>query len=120
MSNPLPRNKKRKLQEKDKDFIDTARIQKHIFPDLMKQLGDVQDPRHQSYTIYDTDTLLYPVILKNVFSLFTMRSMNEWFYDGNCRENLEKLTGKDIPEMPHYDTINDFLELLPPEELDEI
>jgi len=80
MSNPLPRNKKRKLQEKDKDFIDIARIQKHMFPDLMKQLGDVQDPRHQSYMIYDTDTLLYPVILKNVFSLFTMRSMNEWFY----------------------------------------
>ena len=120
MSNSLTRNKKRKLQEKDRGFIDFARIQKHMFPDLMKQLGDVQDPRHQSYTIYDTDTLLYPVILKNVFSLFTMRSMNEWFYDGNCRENLEKLTGKDIPEMPHYDTINDFLELLPPEELDEI
>ena len=80
MSNSLTRNKKRKLQEKDKGFIDFARIQKHMFPDLMKQLGDVQDPRHQSYTIYDTDTLLYPVILKNVFSLFTMRSMNEWFY----------------------------------------
>lgn len=120
MSNSFTREKKRRLQAKDKGFIDFARIQRHMFPDFVKRLGSVKDPRHQSYTVYDTDTLLYPVILKNIFSLFTMRSMNEWFYDGNCRVNLEKLTGKDIPEMPHYDTINDFLEILPPEELDEI
>jgi len=120
MSNCLTRDKKRKLQEKDKGFIDFFKIQNHMFPDFMKRLENVRDPRHQSYTVYDTDTLLYPVILKNIFSLFSMRNMNDWFYDGNCRENLEKLTGKTIPEMPHYDTINDFLELLPPEELDRI
>lgn len=120
MSNSLTREKKRRLQEKDKGFIDFARIQRHMFPNLIRKLGTVEDPRHQSYVIYDTDMLLYPVILKNIFSLHTMRGMSNWFYDGNCRANLGKLLGKDIPELPHYDTINDFLEVLPPEELERI
>ena len=120
MSNTLTREKKRKLQEKDKGIIDFVKIQNHMFPDLIKSLGAVQDPRHQSYTIYDTDTLLYLIILKNIFSLHTMREMNDWFYDGNCHKNLEKLTGKKLPDIPHYDTINDFLEILSPDELDEI
>jgi hypothetical protein len=120
MSNTLTREKKRKLQEKDKGIIDFVKIQNHMFPDLIKRLGTVLDPRHQSYIIYDTDTLLYLVILKNIFSLHTMREMNDWFYDGNCHTNLEKLTGKKLPDIPHYDTINDFLEVLSPDELDEI
>lgn len=120
MSNSLTREKKRKLQEKDKGIVDFVKIQNHIFPDLISKLDAVQDPRHQSYITYGSDMLLYPVILKNIFSLHTMRGMNDWFYDGNCRSNLEKLMGKEIPEIPHYDTINDFLELLAPEELDGI
>lgn len=120
MSNRLTREKRRRLQEKDKGIVDFAKIQHHMFPDLIRRLGKVQDPRHQSYVIYGTDELLYPVILKNAFSLYTMRGMTDWFYDGNCRANLGKLLGKDMPEIPHYDTINDFLEVLPPEELDEI
>lgn len=120
MSNSLTREKKRKLQEKDKGIVDFVKIQNHIFPDLINKLSAVKDPRHQSYITYATEMLLYPVILKNIFSLHTMRGMNDWFYDGNCRSNLEKLMGKKISEIPHYDTINDFLEVLAPGELDGI
>jgi hypothetical protein len=35
MSNTLTREKKRKLQEKDKGIIDFIKIQHHIFPDLI-------------------------------------------------------------------------------------
>lgn len=120
MRNMLTREKKRKLQQKDKGIVDFAKIQRHMFPELLHMLGTVNDPRHQSYTIYGTDTLLYSVILKKIFSLHSMRRMNEMFYDGNCCENFGKLTGKKLREMPHYDTINNFLEVLPPEDLEGI
>jgi hypothetical protein len=35
-------------------------------------------------------------------------------------ENLERALGVDLEELPHYDTINDFLMELPPEELEKI
>lgn len=120
MSNSLTREKKRKLQEQDKGFVDFYRIQKHMFPELVDRLGAVNDPRHQSYTVYGSEILLYQGVLKNIFSLHTMRQMTEWFNDDNCRINLEKLTGRTLNELPHYDTINDFLEVLPPQELDGI
>lgn len=88
---------------------------------MNKHLKKVKDPRHQSYTTYDCDALLLMIILKNICNLKSMRSMTNQFNNDECIENLGKLLGLEtLEEIPHYDTINDFLSELDPAEIEDI
>ena len=120
MSNQLNRMKKKIFREKDKGIIDFAKMQYHFFPNLIDDLGKVTDPRKVNYTDYTSEELLYPVILKNSCTIESMRQMTEWFDDANCASNLRKLMGRKIENIPHYDTINNFLERLDMNELNDI
>ena len=120
MSNQLTRMRKRKLREKDKGIIDFVKMQYHFFPNFIDDLGKVKDPRKENYTEYSSEELIYPVILKNSCTIESMRQMTEWFEDGNCVSNLGKLMNKEIENIPHYDTINNFLERLDIKELNKI
>lgn len=120
MSNQLTRTKKKILREKDKGIIDFAKIQNHFFPNFIEDLSNVDDPRKENYTDYTSEELLYPLILKNSCTIETMRQMTEWFDDANCASNLEKLMGRKIENIAHYDTINNFLERLDINELSNI
>lgn len=83
-------------------------------------LKKVTDHRHQSYKKYDTEVILFMMILKNAFNFKSMRSMTDAFNQDLVIENLERALGVELEELPHYDTINNFLEELPPEELEKI
>jgi len=120
MSNKLTRTKKKILREKDKGIIDFVKMQNHFFPNLIEELGNVEDPRKENYTDYTSEELLYQIILKNACTIETMRQMTEWFGDANCASNLGKLIGRKIENIAHYDTINNFLERLEINELNNI
>ncbi len=112
MNNQLTRIRKKELREKDKGIINFAKMQYHFFPKLIEELKNVDDPRKKGYIDYESDIVLYLVILKNICSIGTMRQMTEWFDDGNCIPNMEKLMGRKVENIPHYDTINNYLERL--------
>lgn len=76
-------------------------------------LKKVTDHRHQSYKKYDTEVILFMMILKNAFNFKSMRSMTDAFNQDLVIENLERALGVELEELPHYDTINNFLEELP-------
>ena len=120
MSNQLTSMKKKILREKDKGIIDFVKMQNHFFPNFIEKLGKVDDPRKENYIDYSSEELLYPLILKNTCTIETMRQMTEWFGDANCTQNLEKLMGRKIENIAHYDTINNFLERLDINELSKI
>ena len=120
MSNQLTSMKKKILREKDKGIIDFVKMQNHFFPNFIERLGKVDDPRKENYIEYASEELLYPLILKNTCTIETMRQMTEWFGDANCTSNLEKLMGRKIENIAHYDTINNFLEKLDINELSKI
>jgi hypothetical protein len=120
MGNQLTRTKKKLLREKDKGIIDFVKMQYHFFPDLIDDLGNINDPRKENYTDYSSEELIYPLILKNSCTIESMRQMTEWFEDANCVENLEKLMEREIENIPHYDTMNNFLERLEVKELNKI
>ena len=97
------------------------KIKKHFFKELTNRLKRVKDPRHQSYTIYEPDVILFTVVLKNIMNLKSMRQMSQNLNKDECIENVGKaLEIKDLEELPHYDTINDFLSSLKPGELENI
>lgn len=97
------------------------RIIKHFFPDLVNLLKKVKDPRHQSYITYETEILLMTKILSSIFYIESMRKTSEKF---NCREaieNVKTICGEDeLEQLPHWSTINEFLERLDPQQLEKI
>ena len=80
-----------------------------------------KDPRNQSYITYTQSDLVYMALLKNICSLKSMRQMEECFNEEQCIDTLRYLSGdRHLSEMPHYDTLNYYLEKLPPEELSQV
>jgi hypothetical protein len=101
-----------------KDIVEFLKIQKHFLPDFVRDLSDVNDPRHPSYTDYDIEEILYTVIMKNVCTISSMQDMTDKFNTEECVHNLCLILGKEEKEyLPHYVTINECLEKLDPEEL---
>lgn len=75
----------------------------------------MEDPRNQSYITYTQSDLGYLAILKNVCSQYSMRQMEENFNEEICIDTFRILSGdKNLDEMPHYDTLNYYLERLSP------
>lgn len=114
--------KEKREQEKDTNyFFEFTKIKDHFFKQLNKRFKKVKDPRHQSYITYDSDLILLLMILKNACDLKSMRGMTKQFNKEECIENLKKILHVDeLEELPHYDTINDFLSALSPTELEGI
>jgi hypothetical protein len=97
------------------------KIVKHFFKDLNARLKKVKDPRHQSYITYNAGIILILVILKNACNIKSMRDMTDSFNREECIENIKKaIDVEELEELPHYDTVNDFLSRLNPEELENI
>lgn len=121
MSNWLRKAEKRKIKEQDKGIVDFAKSVKHYFKNFRKWINEMMDPRHQSYISYSQADLVILGLLKNICSVESMNQMEEKFNEDICIHNLKVLSGNEkLKEMPHYDTLNYYLEQLSPNCLDEL
>lgn len=112
---------KRKIKEKDRGIVDFMKICYHFFKDLPQWINEMEDPRHPGYTQYRQSDLVLLGILKNVCSVESMRQMEEKFNEEICLETLGILSGnRNLAEVPHYTTLNYYLERLSPECLSEL
>lgn len=116
----IRRKDKRKLEGNTNYFFEFLKIKEHFFKSMNLWLKKVADHRHKSYKKYNTDVILFMMILKNAFNFKSMRSMTDTLNQDLVIENLERALDVNLEELPHYDTINNFLEELPPEELEKI
>ena len=113
--------KKRKAKKKDRGIVDFMMIMHHFFKELPKWIDEMNDPRNPSYTTYTQADLILMGLLKNVCAVKTMRSMEEEFNEEACIETLRLLSGDpNLEEMPHYDTLNYYLEKLSPKCLADV
>lgn len=116
----ITRDEKRKKEREINFFEEFIKLQKHFFKDLNKRLAAVKDPRHKSYIEYAPEVLLFPVLLKNTCGIASMTSMTEKFNKDECIENISRIIECNLEEIPHYDTINNFLCELKPSEIEKI
>lgn len=106
---------KRKKKQKDKGIVDFMMVQQHFWKDLRVWINEMNDPRNESYTTYTQADLVFMGILKNVCSQESMREMDENFNEETCIDTLSVMSGNQkLEEMPHYDTLNYYLERLSP------
>ena len=98
------------------------KIIKHFFPDLIPLLRRRSDHRHQSYIDYEKHVLLFVRILGAIFRIESMRSISETLNKIACIKNISRMLEmeEELTELPHWKTINDYLEKLNPTELEEI
>ena len=102
--------------------VELWKIIKHFFPDLIPLLRQVLDCRHQSYITYENHILLFVRILGAAFQIESMRGMSEELNKNICIENISQMLGLEEKheELPHWKTINNYLERLKPSELEEV
>ena len=115
------RKQKREMEKEINFFGEFSKIKKHFFRDFNRKLARVKDERNQSYVIYDPEIILFVVIMKNVSGIVSMNRMTNDFNNEVVIDNIAKSLGYDsLEEIPHYDTINDFLKNLDVSELEKI
>ena len=107
---------KRKKKQRDKGIVDFMMVQQHFWKELKVWLNEMDDPRNESYITYTQADLVLMGILKNVCSQESMRQMDENFNEETCIATLSRMSGNTrLKEMPHYDTLNYYLERLSPQ-----
>ena len=117
----MTRKEKRELKKQNKAIKDLLKVIKAYFNQLIPNMKNVKDERHGSYTIYNPAELLLPMLMADTMTIGNMRGMTESFNTDICIENFKKLLGsEEISELPHHDTINNFLKKLKNEELEKL
>ena len=112
----MTKKEKREKRKKERGIVDFMMITHHFFHSLREWFLEIDDPRHQSYITYTQADLVYMALMKNICGQHSMREMEENFNEENCIDTLSIMSGnKHLKEMPHYDTLNYYLERLSPE-----
>ena len=115
------RKEQRMNEKRINYFFEFTKISKHFFKDMNERLKKVEDPRDSSYITYGSELILFMVIMKNACNLESMRNMTKQFNKDECIENMRKYFKLEtLEDLPHYDTINNFLSALNPNELSKI
>lgn len=115
------RKQKREKQKEINFFSEFIRIRNHFFKDFNTRLRKVEDSRHQSYIEYSPDIILFSILMKNVTAIESMNQMTIEFNTEECINNVAKvLECEELEELPHHDTINNFLRKLNPIEIEKI
>lgn len=117
----MRKKEKRERKKHDRGIVDFMMVANHFFHSLKEWILKMEDPRNQSYTTYTQADLVYMAILKNICGQQSMREMEENFNNETCIDTLRIMSGdQKLDEMPHYDTLNYYLERLSPECLSEL
>lgn len=121
MSKRITRSEKRKLQSEENVFFGLVRTTKHFFPNFQEMLAHTKDPRCAAYITYTPEELLFPAILAKATDVHSGRHMDLSFNTETCIENIYQVLAKERKEnVPHHDTLNDYLKVLPHKELETV
>ena len=110
---------KKKLEKNP--ILECLRIQKKFYPELFRKFDEVKDPRNQSYIDYSNRVMLGTLFFKSIGGIASMQDMTRLFNDEQVVSNLYSFLNNDKQDyLPHYVTLNSYLERLKPSELEEI
>lgn len=90
-----------------------------FFPGLLSLLKRIRDPRDQRYITYQSQLLLMTRILSSIFYISSMRKTSEEFNSETMIENIGYLGGQSLAELPYWETVNDYLKGVDPDELQD-
>lgn len=95
------------------------KVIRRFFPDLLSLLKQIRDPRDQRYITYQGQVLLMTRILSSIFYISSMRKTSEEFNSETVIGNIGYLCGQELEELPYWETVNNYLKGVSPEELQD-
>jgi len=116
----MNRRERRNLKKEINIFSDVISILKQYFPALTTMFEELTDIRHQSYVKYSMSVIFVTRLLGLLCGKTSMRNLTESMNTDICIENISRILGINLNEIPHYDTINDVFEQVEVEELRKI
>lgn len=116
----ITRKENRKRLEELKLAVELSKVINHFFPGLMSALARLKDPRNTSYITYSGKVILMTRILSAIFYISSMRKSSEEFNSENVIRNIGFLCNEELEELPYWETINNYLKRLDPEELQKV
>lgn len=111
---------KRAIEESNPSSITRfVKVINHYFPEWNKMLGRITDPRDLNRITYPMEVLLNTIILKDVTGVVTMQQMKERFNHTKSVHSLGYISGvNDLKSVPDWQTINNVLEEVEPQQLE--
>ena len=97
-----------------------VKVVDHFFPHFANMLNQMNDPRHPSYITYSQSALILLTIMKYVCGINSMRGMTRQFNTDHVISSLSHLCNMTLDDKPDWQTINNYLEGLDPNELQTI
>lgn len=118
----MGRKEERLKSKLEKNPIEECnKIQKRFYPELFNKFGATKDVRHQSYTTYTNKVMLGTLYYKGIAGITTMQEMTAKFNKQEVVDRISSFIEEQPGEyLPHYVTINEYLEKLDPSEIQNI
>jgi hypothetical protein len=82
--------------------------------------NQMNDPRHPSYIVYSQAALIMMILMKWNSAIISMRGMTKQFNTEEAIDNLSYMCGQKLEEKPDWQTVNNYLERLIPDQLQRI
>ena len=95
------------------------KVIRRFFPNLLSLLKQIRDPRDQRYITYQSQVLLMARILSSIFYISSMRKTSEEFNSETAIENIGYLCRQELKELPYWETVNNYLKGVDPQELQD-
>jgi hypothetical protein len=90
------------------------------FPELISKFNKLSDLRNQSYVTYKMKVIFMVRLMGLMCEIKSMQGMTRELNTDVAIQNLAKICGVKLEEIPHCDTINDVFEKVKVEEIEEI
>lgn len=90
------------------------------FPELIEKFDRLTDVRNQSYVKYKMKVIFIVRLMGLMSEIKTMQGLTRELNTEEAIENIARICGLELEEIPHCDTINDVFENIKVEEIEKI
>ena len=114
---------RKEIREKKKELNilnDVITIVNQYFPELIRKFEGLTDLRHQSYVRYKMKVIFMVRLLALMCEIKSMQEITREFNTKEAIENIAKICGLTLDEIPNCDTINDVFRNVKVSEIEEI
>ena len=113
--------KDKRVKKKELNILgDVITIINQYFPELINKFEGLTDLRHQSYVEYKMKVIFMVRLLGLMCEIKSMNELTREFNTEEAIENIAKICGLKLEEIPHCDTINDVFKKIDVKEIEEI
>ena len=116
----MNRAEKRKKLKEINMLNEVVSIIRKYFPELINKFNNLTDLRNQSYVTYQMKVIFMVRLLGLMCEIKSMHEMTNELNTEEAIENIAKICGLQLEEIPHCDTINNVFEQVKVEEIEEI